>query len=205
MAPARTEIVEAMRMAAPCAIADIAEILDRPADTLYRHMDKLVRAGLVVEVGRRRRGRRLERLFDLVADDFAFGFRDGSGRAANRAIEECANSFLRSTTRAVRDSAAAGALVVDEEQRNLVVSYELGWLTPAGVREARTILARLKRLMDDGKSAEARVAANASLYLALGVVVPVTRRRGSARRSETSTAAATVSTSQPSSGKRPPR
>lgn len=185
MAPARTEIVEAMRMTAPCAIADIAEILDRPADTLYRHMDKLVRAGLVVEVGRRRRGRRMERLFDLVADDFGFGLRETSGRIANRAIEECANSFLRSTTRAVRDSAAAGALVVGEEERNLVVSYELGWLTPAGVREARAILARLKQLMDAGKSSDARLAPGAGLYLALGVVVPVTRRRGAARRAAT--------------------
>ena len=38
IAPARIEIIEAMRCAAPCAIAEIAELLGRPADGLYRHI-----------------------------------------------------------------------------------------------------------------------------------------------------------------------
>jgi DNA-binding transcriptional ArsR family regulator len=178
VAPARIEIVEAMRIAAPCSIAEIAEILDRPADTLYRHVEKLVRAGLVLQSGVRRRGRRFEQLFDLVADDFRFAFRDGSGRAANKAFEECANSFLKSAMRAVRDSARAGQLVAKDDERNLALIYELGRLTPAGFREVRALVTRIKELMDQGKrSPEGR------LYLSVSVLTPVTRKRGAARRS----------------------
>jgi DNA-binding transcriptional ArsR family regulator len=166
-----------MRIAAPCSIAEIAEILDRPADTLYRHVEKLVRAGIVLQSGVRRRGRRFEQLFDLVADDFRFGFRDGSGRAANKAFEECANSFLKSTMRAVRDSARAGQLVAKDDERNLAIVYELGRLTPAAFREVRALVTRIKELLDEGKrSPEGR------LYLSLSVLTPVTRKRGASRR-----------------------
>ena len=177
VAPARIEIVEAMRIAAPCSIAEIAEILDRPADTLYRHVDKLLRAGILVQSGVRRRGRRFEQVFDLVADDFRFAFRDGSGRAANKAFEECANSFLKSTMRAVRDSARAGQLVAKDDERNLAIVYELGRLAPAAFREVRALVTRIKELMDEGKrSPEGR------LYLSLSVLTPVTRKRGASRR-----------------------
>ncbi|MEY3022436.1 MAG: hypothetical protein RIS86_1634 [Planctomycetota bacterium] len=176
VASARIEIVEAMRMLAPCSIAEIAAVLDRPADTLYRHVDKLVAAGLVVQTGVRRSGRRFEQVFDLVADDFTFGFKDGSGRAANKAFEECANSFLKSTGRAVRDSAAAGRLVASDSERNVFINYELGWLGPEDFASLRALLQRAKALMDDGKRRR-----DGQLFLALSIVTPVTRKRGARR------------------------
>ena len=48
IAPVRLEVIEAMRMIAPCSIAEIAVALDRSADTLYRHIEKLRTAGAVV-------------------------------------------------------------------------------------------------------------------------------------------------------------
>lgn len=179
VAPARIEIVEAMRMLAPCAIAEIAAVLDRPADTLYRHVEKLVDAGLVVTAGVRRSGRRFEQVYDLVADDFTFGFKDGSGRAANRAFEECAQSFLKSTGRAVRDSAAAGQLVASDDERNLVINYELGWLTPEGFTELRALMLRAKAIMDEGKRRR-----EGRLFLALMIATPVTRKRGARRTAD---------------------
>lgn len=183
VAPARIEIVEAMRMLAPCSIAEIASVLDRPADTLYRHVEKLVGAGLVVTAGVRRSGRRFEQVYDLVADDFTFGFKDGSGRAANRAFEECAQSFLKSTGRAVRDSAAAGQLVASATERNILLNYELGWLTPEGFAEVRALMLRVKALMDEGKRRR-----EGRLHLALSIVTPVTRKRGARRNDDGSPA-----------------
>ena len=52
IAPVRAEIIETLRMLGPCAIADVASQLDRPADSLYKHFEKIVATGVVVEIGR---------------------------------------------------------------------------------------------------------------------------------------------------------
>ena len=74
LAPVRAEIIETMRMLGPCGIADVARQLDRPADSLYRHFEKLVATGVVIEKGTRPTGRRKERVYDLLADDFGADF-----------------------------------------------------------------------------------------------------------------------------------
>ena len=98
-------------MIAPCSIAEIATALDRPADTLYRHLEKLKRAGAVVEAGVRRIGRRVEQVYDLVADDFRVDFKDGSGRTANKAYNDTMQSIIKVASRTARDSSAAGQLL----------------------------------------------------------------------------------------------
>lgn len=172
VAPVRAEIVETIRLQGPCSVAEIAATLDRPADTLYRHLAVLEEAGLVVEAGFRKAGRNAERLVDVVADDFAPGFRDPANARENDAIVATATSLAKVAVRAVRDSAAAGQLEFDEQRRNTVINYELSWLTPERFHEVRGLLRRLKQIMDDCKrSREGR------LYMTLSIATPVTRRR----------------------------
>ncbi|MFM7259967.1 MAG: winged helix-turn-helix domain-containing protein [bacterium] len=173
VAPVRLEIVETMRMIAPCSIAEIAAALDRPADALYRHIEKLRRAGAVVDAGTRRTGRRHEQVFDLVADDFRVGFKDATPRAANKAYDGTVQSILKIASRTARDSAAACQLVGAGEERNIVGKIEHAWLTQAEFVALRDILMRAKQFMDKRKgSREGR------LYLAAFLAMPVTRKRG---------------------------
>lgn len=181
VAPVRLEIVEAMRMIAPCSIAEIAESLDRPADTLYRHIEKLKRAGAVVDAGTRRAGRRIEQVYDLVADDFRIGFKDTSDRAANKSYNETMQSILKIASRTARDSASACQLVGMGDGRNIVGKIEHAWLTQAEFTELREILMRAKQFMDDRKGRR-----EGRLYLAALVAVPVTRKRGAKRKSAAS-------------------
>ncbi|MDI9411749.1 MAG: helix-turn-helix domain-containing protein, partial [Bacteroidia bacterium] len=102
-APVRLEMLEALRLLGPCAIADIATMLDRPADALYRHMDKLVRLGAVRELEQRKVGRRLERTYDVVADHIHPGFRDGGSKAANQAYDHTVKVICKIASRASRD------------------------------------------------------------------------------------------------------
>lgn len=177
VAPVRLEIVEAMRMVAPCSIAELAESLDRPADTLYRHIEKLKRVGVVVEAGTRRAGRRVEQVYDLVADDFRIGFKDITERAANKAYNETMQSIFKIASRTTRDSASACQLVGMGEERNVVGKIEHAWLTHAEFVALRDILARAKQFMDDRKGRR-----EGRLYLAAFVAVPVTRKRGAKRK-----------------------
>ncbi|HUR26756.1 MAG TPA: helix-turn-helix domain-containing protein, partial [Planctomycetota bacterium] len=55
--PLRQEIVDVLDAAGPCSIAELAQRLGRPPDSLYFHLRRLVKTGLVVEVERRRAGR----------------------------------------------------------------------------------------------------------------------------------------------------
>ena len=176
VAPVRLEIVEAMRMIAPCSIAEIAAALDRPADTLYRHIDKLRRAGFVVEAGVRRSGRRFEQVYDLVADDFRVGFKEVAGRTANKAYNDTMQSILKIASRTARDSAAASELVGMGDERNIIGKIEHAWLTQQEFLELREMMMRVKLYMDARKARR-----EGRLYLAAVIAMPVTRKRGAKR------------------------
>ena len=63
--PARLEVYENLQIAGPSSIADLALRLGRPADSLYYHIRKMTRVGLLVDRGSRRARRRDEHLFDV--------------------------------------------------------------------------------------------------------------------------------------------
>lgn len=177
VAPVRAEIVEALRLLGPCSLAEIGDAINRPADSLYKHLQLLQEAGYVTQVGFRKGSRNVEQLVDVVADDFMINFRDDTGSDENKAIVTTANSFLKAVGRAVRDSAQARQLVFQADQRNIAINYELSWLTPEAFQEVRGLIHRLKQLMDDGKKRR-----EGRLYMSLVVATPVTRRRGARER-----------------------
>lgn len=172
VAPARAEIVEAIRLLGPCSVGDVAEAIGRPADTLYRHIGLLTEAGFLRDAGVRKGERNLERLIDVVAEDFVIDFTDDNGDAENQAIVATANSFLGAMGRAVRDSAAARQLVFSDVRRNISINYELSWLRPEDYEEVRALIRRLKSIMDEGKKRR-----EGQLYMTLAMACPVTRKR----------------------------
>lgn len=176
MAPVKSEIVQAIRMLGACSVAEIADLLDRPADALYRHVDALRKAGLVREAGVRKRGRHAEQLFDTVADDFSADFRGASPAIENRVAHRTASALLKAMGRTVRDAAAAKAIVARPEGRNISMTYEFGRLTPAMYEELRGHLRAIKSLMDRGK-----LSTEGTPYLSVSVACPVVRKRGSRR------------------------
>jgi len=173
---ARSEIAEAIRILGPRSIAEISLALNRPADTLYRHIDMLIDAGFVKEAGYRKGARNVERLLDVVADDFRIEFTANAGAAENRAITNTASSFLRAAERTVRDSARARELNFPPKDRNISINYELSWLTPEQFQEVRALIRKLKDLMDEGKRLR-----EGRLYMTLTIACPVTRKRGAGR------------------------
>jgi DNA-binding transcriptional ArsR family regulator len=196
IAPVRLEIVETMRMVAPCSIAELATATDRPADTLYRHIEKLRKVGVVVEAGVRRSGRRFEQVFDLAGDDFRPQLRDTSPRVVNKMFDDATKSIAKILLRTTRDAAAAEQIIFGPEERNASVKFEHAWLTAAEFVELRELFVGVKRFMDARKGRRERSqstsrstsegssrglssasAREARLYLAAFAAVPVHRRR----------------------------
>jgi DNA-binding transcriptional ArsR family regulator len=61
--PVRQEIVDSLAPTGVCSIAEIAAMLARSPHSLYHHVRALVRVGLVLKVGERKVGRRIEALY----------------------------------------------------------------------------------------------------------------------------------------------
>lgn len=173
MAPVRFEIIEAMRGLAPCSVAEIAEALDRPADTLYPHLRRLIAIGVVVEVGQHSGKTRPSKVFDLVADDFRPSFRGTGAAAMAEAIDQSVRSMAGIVTRASRKAAASGRFTYDEHFKNVVSKLENAWLAPAELEYVNARLLSVKRYLDARKGRRA-----GELYLAAFFVMPVVRKRG---------------------------
>lgn len=172
IAPARLELVETMRMLAPCSIAEIAAAIDRPADTLYRHIEKLRKIGVVTEAGVRRAGRRFEQVFDLAGDDFRPQFRDTSPRTTNKMFGDATKSIAKILLRTTRDATAAEQIVFEPAKRNAFAKFEHAWLTQTEVDQLGELFLAIKRFMDARKSRR-----EGRLYLAAFAAVPVHRKR----------------------------
>lgn len=183
MSPVRSEIAQAVTLLGACSVAEIAAVTNRPADTLYPHLQKLRRAGIVISAGERRAGRHVQALYAMRATNIQPDFRGASSAMENRLGHQTASALLRAMDRTVRDAASARALVTRAQGRNISMSYELGRLTPAMFQRLRRHVQAIKDLMDQGKRRS-----TGTLYLAISIACPVVRRRG-AKVSEASSSA----------------
>ena len=180
IAPVRAEIIETLRMLGPCGIADVARQLDRPADSLYRHFEKIVATGVVVETGTRSTGRRVERVYDLVADDLGARFKGASSRAVNDAYLTTAKTVLKMSARTFRDAAASGALIglgLDKPS-TMRAFFEHVWLTPDDFDELNAIFRRLNAFLNAKKTRTSET----RLQLVSVLTAPIVRRRGAKRQ-----------------------
>ena len=190
-APVRMEIIETMRMLGPCGIADVARQLDRPADTLYRHVRKLVACGVLVEAGSRPAGTRTERVYDIVADDIATRYRNADPHALSETYLTTAESILKITSRTFRRAAAAGELIgsVPGRKRTTRLFFEHVWLTPDDATALDEKLVELVRFLGTKKTRRE----DTRLQLVSVLTAPIVRRRGArpaaaSRATETSRA-----------------
>ncbi len=180
LAPARMEIIEAMRCIAPCSIAELAEMLDRPADGLYQHIRALQGAGIIVSAGYLKRGKHVEAVLDLSADDYRIAFADATGDAERAAIVETAGTFCRALTRCTMKAADAKAIKLAAGERNLMIEYDLTWLDDGEFAELRRLVTAVHRLCEKGRQKRGSgegAAALASLYSVLCMAMPVVRTR----------------------------
>lgn len=176
LSPVRVEVAEALRAGGPMSIAQLAAMLGRRADSLYRHVELLRKAGFVKHAGHRKAGRHVEQLFEAAARDFVLDLGAEEGPQADRAVVETARAFSKAAERAVRDAARAGALNLARADRNITINFEQSWLTPAKFRQVRNLIRQVKAIMDAGKAPR-----KGQMYMTLAIATPVVRQ-GRGRR-----------------------
>lgn len=158
LSPVRVELAELLRSNGEATIADLAKMLGRPPETLYRHIAILVEAGLVVEKGYRKKSRHVERVYDLAADDYFLAFKGHGGPAENEIVVDTMSCFSRVFDRTVKHAAAKRLFEFESRPRNVLIRYEMSWLTREDVAQLHDLVARAKEIMDRGrKSREGEV------------------------------------------------
>ncbi len=158
--PRRLEILEFLVSAAPCSVAELAGVMDAPADGLYHHLRILRKAGLVREVGKTDVSGRAVPVFDVVARELRFHDTEDPERLV--AMWRCLG---RRATRMLQSAGNPGEL-------RLSLRSDTGWLDDEMLGKVRKHLQHIHRIFAEGR--QSRVG---SLYSLTHLLAPIARSR----------------------------
>lgn len=165
VSPVRQEIVDAIAAAGPCTMARLGELLGRRADTLYYHVTALVKAGLLLEVGRERTGKRFGAVYDVPGRPMEIDYGAVGGEPVSRVVKAVIRLGARDFARAV----TSGQAVTSGSGRNLWGGRVKGWVTARDLVEVNRLIERLTTLIQRGKPREG-ASAQALTYVLSPVV-----------------------------------
>ena len=147
--PVRLELLDSVHAAGPGSIAEIARLLGRSPHSLYYHVRLLLRLRLLVDVGRRRAGRRLEAVYDVPARPLRLRYNAGTGSAA-RAVVRTSRALLRLAARDFAAAIATAGVVTEGPLRALWCGRSKGWITRAELRRVNAHLRAITALLGRG-------------------------------------------------------
>lgn len=179
----RLEIVLFLSAAGPCSVAELAHQMGAPPDGLYHHLRKVLKAGIVREVGTRRVGRQTEHLYDLVADHHAFDFDARTGRNMDR-FRALIRTLHRRAERVSEAAFEAGVIDPAASPRPFSFWADATWLRDEDVGRVNALLTEIKQIFQAGRTAR-----EGRLYSLTLMLSPLLRTRSPASRTTRRTAA----------------
>ena len=126
--PVRMEVVDALHVLGRASIAEVADLVGRPADALYYHFRLLTKVGLVVPTGSVPRGRRSEERYETVGERLKLDL-DPMGDDDFEALDRIVGSSLRLVQRELHTSYENGLVRYGGPRRNTWFGRIKGWLT----------------------------------------------------------------------------
>ena len=167
--PVRIELLELFGIWGPCGVADIAERMGRPADALYYHVRKLVKVGLLLPAGRRRRAHRFENLYQLPAEVIELPRKAETPRA-RRTTQRTIEAVLRLAGREL-NTALDDELALDEGPLRTFYGRRLkARLTKTRLRELNKLVTAMEQIFADAAVKAPRDAKTVAVTL---VMTPV--------------------------------
>jgi DNA-binding transcriptional ArsR family regulator len=130
--PMRQAIVDALEAMGPCSVAELAELLDTPADGLYYHLRILKARHLVAEVAEPGPAR-VQAVSDAGDSPMQVRY-DPASRAHAAAVTRLVGSMLREALRSFRAAFRPG-VVVEGPRRSLWAGRRTAWLTGEELEE----------------------------------------------------------------------
>ena len=193
--PMRQELLDVLEAAGPSAISELAERLGRAPDSLYFHVRELVRVGLVIEVERRKVGRHVFVVYDLVGRPL----RIDRSKAKRADLQSVVAGILRLATRDYQRGLADPTTTPDGPARNHWGARVRGWIDASEVERVNELLEELSDLIREGHPGPGRQPVALAWVLA-----PVPPRRGAPRATETAPEEVAVATPAATEEQEPP-
>jgi hypothetical protein len=170
--PLRVEMIGEVKTIGSCSIRELAARLDRPADGLYHHVRVLLKAGVLVQSGERKVGRRVEAFYSLAANRIG-GALDPASAASRQAVVRAGSAVMRLAgrefTKAI-DAEDIGALAAANKIRVMRLKT---WLTDEAIAALNGHFARIERLVT--RHARSKQGRPYSLTISL---IPLQQKRG---------------------------
>lgn len=175
--PARQEVLDGLQALGPCSIAELADSLGRAPDSLYYHIRKLERVGLVIPCGTRPSGARQETVYDTPGR-MTIDHEPATKRDRTR-LMRLVSGVLRIAERDCRDALEEGRAIYRRgPDRNTWGGRVKGWLTSAERSELLGHLEAISELVTRGKRRP-----GAALHAVSFLLAPVApTRRGVQRK-----------------------
>lgn len=167
--PVRGEIIDLIELTGPMSVAEMAEHMGRPLDSLYYHVRRLLKVGLLVETDKRKTIRQWESVYDLPGRPISLDY--VSSQAAHvREVIKTTGTILRMTERDVRAAFRKKLVSGSGVRRNVVHSRFIGWCTEEEVREIRKQISSIKeRLHSNSRDRNEK----SRLYALTTILVPL--------------------------------
>jgi DNA-binding transcriptional ArsR family regulator len=171
--PIRGEIIDVVELLGPLTVAEIASVLGRPADSLYYHVRKLLRVGLLVERETRRTRGRESAVYDVRGRPMPLRYGDGQ-RGHIQALIKSIAGMLRLAERDFRAAFGAGLVRSSGRRRNVVHSRALGWYTDQEIHRMRS---RIQDVIAEFRESSRHRDEEKRPYALTTVMVPLEDRR----------------------------
>jgi DNA-binding transcriptional ArsR family regulator len=150
--PLRQELLDVLEASGPCSIGELAAPLGRAPDSLYFHVRRLQKVGLVVEVERRAVGRHTVAIYDVAGRPL----RIDRTKARPAELQAVVAGILRLATRDHRCGLTDPGTVHTGPARNHWGGRVRGWLDDRDLATANRLLERLLALMRRGRPGAGR-------------------------------------------------
>lgn len=160
--PLRQELIDVLESGGPASVAELAERLGRPADSLYFHLRVLQKVGLLAQEERRQKGRHAFAVWDLVARPL----RIDRGLARNTDLAAVVAGILRLAARDYRRGLGASGTVAEGPARNHWGGRARGWLSTRDLARVNELLEELGALMRGSAPGDGRQAVALAWVLA---------------------------------------
>jgi predicted transcriptional regulator len=134
--PMRQEIVDAITAIGPCSITELSEHLGRAADSLYFHVKKLVKVGLVREIDQVQLGRHVWARFAMAGRSARIKYDPAQLKSIRRIVA----GALRLSLREFDQGLAQDGVRLHGERRNVWGGRIKGWLGGDDVAEVNRLL-----------------------------------------------------------------
>jgi hypothetical protein len=175
--PIRVEMLVFMIVAGTCSIRELAALMNRPADGLYHHIRKLVKARIISEVGVRRVGTQKEMLYRTAAADISIDRNISNRRTRQRTIR-LFRTIMKHALRTVEASLNSGETVLEGPRQNLRFNWLASWLDDAQLAKVHAHQDAISKILHEGLQRR-----DGQLVAVLTYMVPIQRTRGSEKGS----------------------